>query len=80
METNLTSIHEDEVLSLASQWVKDPGLLWLWCRPAATALTQPLAWELPYATVATLKRHTHTHTEKKVSSAALANEIQEGLV
>ena len=27
----------------------DPALLWLWCRPAATAPIQPLAWELPYA-------------------------------
>ena len=27
----------------------DLALLWLWCRPAAVAPTQPLAWELPYA-------------------------------
>ena len=27
----------------------DPALLWLWCRPAAVALIQPLAWEPPYA-------------------------------
>ena len=27
----------------------DPSLLWLWCRPAATAQIQPLAWEFPYA-------------------------------
>ena len=27
----------------------DPALLWLWCRPAAAVLIQPLAWELPYA-------------------------------
>ena len=27
----------------------DLALLWLWCRPAAAALIQPLAWELPYA-------------------------------
>ena len=31
-------------------------LLWLWCRPAATAPIWPLAWELLYATGATLKR------------------------
>ena len=24
-------------------------LLWLWCRPAATAPIRPLAWEPPYA-------------------------------
>ena len=28
----------------------DPTLLWLWHRPAAAALIQPLAWELPYTT------------------------------
>ena len=27
----------------------DPELLWLWRRPAATALIRPLAWEPPYA-------------------------------
>ena len=27
----------------------DPTLLWLWCRPVATALIQPLAREPPYA-------------------------------
>ena len=27
----------------------DPALLWLWCRPAATAPFAPLAWEPPYA-------------------------------
>ena len=27
----------------------DPELLWLWCRPAATAPIRPLAWEPPYA-------------------------------
>ena len=47
-----------------TQWVKDlvaksqiighrcspdPELLWRWCRLAAAALIQPLAWEPPYA-------------------------------
>ena len=27
----------------------DPTLLWLWCRPVATAPIRPLAWEPPYA-------------------------------
>ena len=26
-----------------AQWVKDLALLWLWCRPAATAPIRPLA-------------------------------------
>ena len=33
----------------------DPELLWLWCRPAATAL-RPLAWEPPYAADAALEK------------------------
>ena len=28
----------------------------LWCRPAATASIEPLAWEPPYTTGAALKR------------------------
>ena len=39
-----------------AQWVKDLALLWLWCRPAATILIQPLAWELPYVTDAAKKK------------------------
>ena len=39
----------------------DLTLLWLWCRPAAIALIQPLAWELLHAVGAALK---NTHTQK----------------
>ena len=34
----------------------DPALLWLWCRLAAADPVRPLAWELPYASGAALKR------------------------
>ena len=40
----------------------DPELLWLWCRPVATAPIGPLVWEPPYAASAALKR------KKKVES------------
>ena len=33
----------------------DPELLWLWCRPAATAPIRPLSWEPPFAAGAVLK-------------------------
>ena len=39
----------------------DPTLWWLWCRPVAEALKQPLAWELPRAVGTALKKLT---TEK----------------
>ena len=54
---NPTDIREDVGLipSLA-QWIKDPVLLWLWCRQAAAALIGPLARELPYATGVSRKK------------------------
>ena len=39
-----------------AQCVKDPVLLWLWCRSAAVALIQPIAWELPCAVGVNLTR------------------------
>ena len=39
----------------------DPELLWLWCRPVATAPIRPLAWEPPYAAGEALKRTEKTH-------------------
>ena len=34
----------------------DPVLLWLWQRPAAVAVIQPIAWELQYAAGMALKK------------------------
>ena len=54
---NPTSIQED-VGSIPglTQRVKDLALLWLWHRLAAVAPIPPLAWELPYAVGAALKK------------------------
>ena len=54
---NPASIHEDaSLIPGPTQWVKEFALLWLWCRLAAAALIHPLAWEIPYAVGAALKR------------------------
>ena len=43
----------------------DPPLLWLWCRLVATALIEPLAWELSYALDAAQdKKKKETNSER----------------
>ena len=38
VETNSISIPEDkDLIPGPTQWVEDPALVWLWCRPTATA-------------------------------------------
>ena len=41
----------------------DPELLWLWCRPAAAAPIQHLAWEPPYVTSLALKKQKKNKTK-----------------
>ena len=43
----------------------DLALLWLWCRPAATALIRPIAWEPLCAAGAALKRQKDKKTKKE---------------
>ena len=39
----------------------DLVLLWLWCRLVAAAPIRPLAWELPHAAGAALKKQKQTN-------------------
>ena len=43
----------------------DPASLWLWHRPAATALIRPLDWEPPYAAGVAQENGKKTKTNKK---------------
>ena len=48
--------HCCELWYIGHRCSSDLVLLWLWCRLAAAALIQPLAWEFPYAVGAALKQ------------------------
>ena len=50
---------------LGHRFGSDLALLWLWHRPAAAALIQHLAWELPYATGATLKNKSRNEPRER---------------
>ena len=50
----------------------DPALLWLWCRPVATAPIRPLAWEPPYAAEAALEKAKRQKDKKKKKETQLS--------
>ena len=52
----------------------DLALLWLWCRLVATALIQPLTWELPYATSAALKKDKKRKRKKSLDEVITRKE------
>ena len=73
----MTSIHEDAgsipglamSCGIGRRCSLDLALLWLWCRPAATAPIRPLAWEPPCATGAALEKGKKTKKKKKKQKA-----------
>ena len=46
----------------------DPTFLWLWCRPAAVVLLQPLAWEPPYAMGVAQKRQKNKREREEITT------------
>jgi len=56
----------------------DPTLLWLWCRPVATAPIQPLAWEPPYNGDMTLKRQKTKTNKQRKNEGKKKKEVAEG--
>ena len=58
--------HKPASCTVGHRHGSDLALLWLWCRPATTALIQFLYWELLYAAGAALKRKKKNLKKAKV--------------
>ena len=53
----------------------DLALLWLWGRPAATALNRPLAWEPPYAMGVALEKAKRQKSKTKTETNKQKNPV-----
>ena len=56
----------------------DLVLLWLWYRPAATALIQPIAWELLYAMSTAIKRQKEKEKRNRLTDIENKHGYQRG--
>ena len=54
----------------------DPALLWLWHRPAAVTLLDPLAWESPHAAGVALKSKKRKK-KKKIGDGPHGSEVRD---
>ena len=50
-------------------------LLWLWCRPVATASIRALAWEPPYAEEAALEKAKRQKKKKRLNVLVYLNTL-----
>ena len=77
---NLTGNHEFECsIPVLAQWVKDPALLWLWCRLVASASITPLDWEPAHASHVALERQKdkkQTNKQKKPKNLGVPIMVQ----
>ena len=55
----------------------DPVLLWLWCRSAAIGPIRPLAWEIPHAVGAALKRQKTKKRKNNIKAIVLERKVIE---
>ena len=68
------SVHWGSSVAISSGVGRRHGLD-LWHRPAAVALTEPLAWELPYAAGTALKKQKNKKERKKYNGTQLVKFI-----
>jgi len=65
-------------LSVGCRRGSDATLLWLWHRPAATALIRLLAWEPPYAAGVALEKAKRQKKKKKKKERKKEMQLLEG--
>ena len=70
--TRLVSIKDVGLIPVLTGWIKDLVLLLQWHRPVTAASIRPLAWELPCAMGAVLKRQNKRKKRKGDLSLSLS--------
>ena len=68
--TDLTRNHEvaGSIPGVGRRRGLDPALLWLWCRPVATAPIGPLVWEAPYAMGVALEKDKKKKKKRQIQA------------